>query len=129
MFIKTHGLKPSEFVQNVIEIIEEDKKTLAVARNVLRVHPADTSCKAHLVDIKQQAKIYLPEAFEKFLTKKSYSREFCKRSKDCSLCKALCFIIQYMLYKHSVTRNTLTWHPRLSCHLYRQAIYETSRFA
>ncbi|CAK8671578.1 unnamed protein product [Clavelina lepadiformis] len=71
VFIKTHGLKPSEFVQNVIETIEEDKKTLAVARNVLRVHPADTSCKAHLADIKQQAEIYLPEAFEKFLTKNS----------------------------------------------------------
>jgi len=84
IFIKTGEIKPSDFVQRIVEdILKFDKgNCIPLPKQVLRMHPGDISCKAHLNSIKLAAESYLPTAFNKTTEKlqnadeSSFSKEF-----------------------------------------------------
>ena len=67
IFIKSKDIQPSLFIQKISQDLFQAKKALFVTPTVLKIHPADVSCKAHLQDMKCELENYLPNAFDKLL--------------------------------------------------------------
>ena len=65
IFVKSEDLGPSTFMQRLMVELKKNSTDLFATPFLLRMHPADVSCKAHLNDIKQLADSYLPTAFDK----------------------------------------------------------------
>ena len=80
IFIKVNDIKPSLFLYKLVKDLVINSNSLFATPSILRIHPVDVTCKAHLVDIQTMAETYIPKGlnalWEEVKGKENLSKEF-----------------------------------------------------
>ena len=64
LFFKVNDLKPSIFLHKMLNKLVGEKNDIFATPHILRMHPADITCKAHMNDIEKIAESYICKALD-----------------------------------------------------------------